>query len=474
MHAEQVLLHIGSEEGLHKAYGVLGQLSELTSDSTGQPDYNRSLTYYRKTERLAYKLKDTLGMADVWLKLGNLLSFQRSTEAIPYLMKALAVFRTKQKETSYAYTLIALSTADIQQKQFGRAWQALQETEQLMPRFPAEYDMAQALDQAFLGYYVETMQWQEAYERMIRLQTRKDIIGAIQRDNLISRLNTEFETQKKEAALETRTRELELSTQNQHLQRWFIITLFLLFALTLVISFIYFRLNRKNQRISQVNAQLVKEQSHRIKNHLQMVASLLNMQSRRLSDGSAKKAVTESQLRVQSIALLQRQLYDGQGVSEVDLDAFVTELATSVLRSCGYSYCQTSFHLEQVRLGADQAISLGLILTELITNACKYAFPNHDCPELRISCQVKNNRLHVTVVDNGPGLAKPIRLSALEPASGGSFGMQLIKMQAEQLLATFGFAGEEANGADKNMVNTTTTARSTGLIFHLDFPMSTP
>ena len=194
---------------------------------------------------------------------------------------------------------------------------------------------------------------------------------------------------------------------------------------------------------------MVKEQKTRGKNNQQVVSSLLSLQSKRLLDPTAKKAVEESRLRVQSMAILHQRLYDGGRLAEVDLNDFIQELVRGVLKAYGYSTVTVNFAIDAIILSANKAVPLGLILNELITNACKYAFSDNETPELWVSCHRNNKKIELTIADNGSGLDSSgwadTRLDGpgftlSKATKNGSFGMQLIQAQVEQLNGTYQFS----------------------------------
>ncbi len=167
-----------------------------------------------------------------------------------------------------------------------------------------------------------------------------------------------------------------------------------------------------------------------------MVSSLLNMYAHRLSDPLSKMAVEESQLRVETMALLQRRLYDGQRLAMLDLAEFIPDVVEGVLQMYGYGSLQPTFLLDTCEVSADQALPIGLILNELTTNACKYAFPQAQTPTFAVSAVLDGNRLNITVIDNGPGLST----RSIRP---DSFGLRLIQMQVEQLRGSADWISDE-------------------------------
>jgi two-component sensor histidine kinase len=197
----------------------------------------------------------------------------------------------------------------------------------------------------------------------------------------------------------------------------------------------FYRLYRQNQRISRRNEELVREQNHRVKNNLQVVSSLLSLQSNRLADEAAKQAVEESQSRIETMAILHRRLYDSDQLVGVYLNQFVEEVVERVLKSFGCYDVRPKYDIPPLAMEADHALRVGLIMNELATNACKYAFPDNDDPVFHIACTQKGSYLTLTVSDNGSGFV-------YSPKSVKTFGMRLIEMQVEQLEGTYAFQSE--------------------------------
>ncbi|AKD54308.1 hypothetical protein SD10_04665 [Spirosoma radiotolerans] len=463
----QIAQRIKSDEALIRSYGVLGRiyLTQWQNQSTTHKTayYNQALSFYSKREALSYKIKDTLGIAEATIELGTLFTKVKDPRAIPYLEKALDLFTLKEKQGSRVNTLMHLSEA---YSAFGKpalALQALNKAEQLYERAKLnEYETRLDLEAAFVYYFQGSGQWEKAFERLKKLSELERIKLVADRNGAISRLSLEFEAEKKESLLSAQRKEIKLNTQNLRLQRGITMAVSALFLIAVVVSAVFFRLYRKNQRISRRNEDLVKEQNHRVKNNLQVVSSLLSLQSKRLTDELAKKAIEESRLRVQSMAILHQRLYDGDKLAEASLDEFIQEVVSGVLTAYGFAVLQPQFSIDKISLPADKAVPLGLILNELTTNACKYAFADNESPAFRISCHRNNNRIHLTVADNGPGLSSPGLEEAgwsdersYEPVSAGwsesevktlpiSFGMQLIQAQAEQLGGTYSFVSGES------------------------------
>ena len=123
---------------------------------------------------------------------------------------------------------------------------------------------------------------------------------------------------------------------------------------------------------------LLREIHRRVKNNLQVVSSLLRLQSRHVHDQQAHEALLEGRNRVNSMALIHQYLYREEDITKISADEYIEKLATTLYKSYNISDKQIKFkaNIDPIKLDVDTAIPVGLILNELITNALKHAFPN--------------------------------------------------------------------------------------------------
>jgi two-component sensor histidine kinase len=151
---------------------------------------------------------------------------------------------------------------------------------------------------------------------------------------------------------------------------------------------------------------LLKEVHHRVKNNLQVVASLLRLQAEKFENSELANALRESQNRVESMALIHEQLYGTDDLREVDLAQHASLLLTNLFDSYGVDPERIAgwVAVEPTRLGVDRAIPAGLILNELISNALKHAFPDGRTGSLRIEGGLRSGNVVLTVRDDGAGM----------------------------------------------------------------------
>jgi two-component sensor histidine kinase len=179
---------------------------------------------------------------------------------------------------------------------------------------------------------------------------------------------------------------------------------------------------------------LLKEVHHRVKNNLQVVASLLRLQADGIGDWRLTMALRESQNRVESMALIHEQLYESEDLREVDLAKHATLLASNLVNSYAVDEGRISWNvtMESVPLAVDRAIPVGLILNELISNAFKHAFPDGRKGSLSIDGRRSNGKVVLEVRDDGVGMPE-----GADPARPKSLGLEIVAILTRQLKGTF-------------------------------------
>jgi PAS domain S-box-containing protein len=189
------------------------------------------------------------------------------------------------------------------------------------------------------------------------------------------------------------------------------------------------RILARNAELRERDA-LLQEIHHRVKNNLQVISSLINMQVRSLRDISTRAALQQCRSRVETMAQIHEMLYQAKDYSSVPFGKYAKELASRVLSASGLSPGEVSilFDVQEIPLPVDRAIPCGLILNELISNALKHAFPE-GAGAIRVELrQLTHDRILLSVSDDGIGIP-----AGFDPARSGSLGMQLVAALAEQL-----------------------------------------
>ncbi|TRX51736.1 tetratricopeptide repeat protein [Fulvivirga sp. M361] len=202
-------------------------------------------------------------------------------------------------------------------------------------------------------------------------------------------------------------------------------------------------LEHKNKTISETLNErevLLQEIHHRVKNNLQIVSSLLNIQSKYLNDESARKAVLEGRDRIQSMALVHEKLYQSENLSKIDVKEYLEELVNTLFQSYDVSEdrIKLASNIESIDLSIDTTLQVGLLINELVSNALKHAFPAEKHGTISLSLIKKDDVHEVEVSDDGIGINSPDDLEKsygyriIRSISRGLNGTILMSDQAEK------------------------------------------
>ncbi len=431
--AEANMQYARSQKGLMSSGILMASVYQKIAKSVSPVSPARldsALYFLRRSEKLALALKNPVDIRLIYSMMADYLEDTDPQQAARYLQKMRAIAGYDKQTLINLYTQLARHHLRSKQSREAKKWldkaTVLRDSNRL-----GDYIQNRNIEQAYTNVYLQRGQWRQAFGHQKKYYTLLVQLLNADRDGAITRIEKQYESYKQETRLIAQHKELKLHQQNLATQQKLTLMTLLLCVVACIACAVLFWLLKKYQRLSVHNAQLVKEQNHRVKNNLQSITSLLDLQSSRLTDLAARRAVEESLLRVEAMALLHQRLYDGDRLAEVDLAQYIPELVSMVLRGFGFDRLQPRYHLHPVWLDADAAINIGLLLNELVTNACKYAFPQHQQPTLEIGCQEENGQISLWLADNGPGFRSA--------GSTNSFGMTLVDMVAQKLKGKYQF-----------------------------------
>ncbi|MGA1839194.1 MAG: PAS domain S-box protein [bacterium] len=152
---------------------------------------------------------------------------------------------------------------------------------------------------------------------------------------------------------------------------------------------------------------LLREIHHRVKNNLQIISSLLKLQAGRVNDEYVKKVYQESNNRITAMALVHEILYQSEDLAEIDLNEYIIHIVKNILKVFGTPAKHIDFKTEgdMINLGINQAVPIGLVLNEIISNSLKHAFKETEKGEIKICSRLlENNEIELIISDNGRGI----------------------------------------------------------------------
>jgi len=191
------------------------------------------------------------------------------------------------------------------------------------------------------------------------------------------------------------------------------------------------KINEKVSTSLKEKEALLREIHHRVKNNLQVINSLLDLQSARLKDKSSLNAFKESQNRVKSMSLIHEQLYQSKNLAKIDFDKYIHDLVTNLYYIYGGNPDDISYkiNVKNVFIGISKAIPCGLIINELVSNSLKHAFPKGRKGEILIDFHLGDDNKYLLVVgDDGIGLPEKYDYKNID-----TLGLQLVDILTQQL-----------------------------------------
>lgn len=291
--------------------------------------------------------------------------------------------------------------------------------------------------------------YEEAFKYSQIARELSDEINDQARTDAIARMATEFETERVEdenALLqETQKRQTAQLKQQRYLIAGALLVLILIVAISVIIQRNRLKLKKANAKVEKSLEEkelLLKEIHHRVKNNLQVVSSLLDLQSRGIEDQKALSTFMEGQNRVKAMALIHQKLYQNEDLATIDFAEYAQQLLSELATIYkGAEEVKTVVQSsESAQFDIDTAIPLGLILNELISNAYKYAF-TESSGELMVSIQPLENGKHQMIVsDSGQGLPQDFDLSKTK-----SLGLRLVRRLSKQLYGSAEYYYEQGS-----------------------------
>lgn len=438
-------------ERINYQEGFAHSLNNIAVIYRMQRRYEMALEVYEKSLDIKIKQKDTTGIINSYYNMGLSYShLNQYSESLQYLLKA------KNLSEYHSDSKLAIANIDVG---IGIAYYNLENFSEAIDYLNKGFQSTEGesydkiIAKAYLGaIYVKNgniaeglIYIEEAYNQSV-LSGRRDLHRSVLRERAIAyekannnskaseswkayaiisdsinyearqwaieELQARFELKDKETTISLQQLKLEKETNQK---RWYLIFgIFIAVALVIISLFLqkiliqrkqlFFQISEKVEALN-LNKLLLREMHHRTKNNLQLINSILNLQSRNVDNPEVQKSLESSRDSVSAIGLLHNQLYNSREFNLVDFKAYVNDLCAYFTKA--FSLQERNISLacscDDFKIDIDKAIPLGLILNETITNAIKHAFVDSKQGDIHLTIKNQNQNISLEVQDNGIG-----------------------------------------------------------------------
>jgi two-component system, sensor histidine kinase PdtaS len=465
---------------IYKKLGIKAKVAEINAQLGAHfgtdKDFVNALKYLRQALDLFKNQKDTTNIIDSYINIGETYRMMNNVDSAEHYMNtAFAQIDMKRTPFTWALALGNLGLIHAQKHDFDKALVELNEAIKVLDQ--TNHEAAALVYKSAIGsiylqlgqttkgemllndcynvsvsngikesirdiskqlslYYEGQNRFEKALEFRKVFETYNDSLRNIENVRAMEQQQSRFELAIKEDEIATLNRINNLQiTINYGLG--FVVLLFLLFL------FFLFRSNRIIKKANELvviqkmmvekreeeKALLLRELNHRVKNNLQMVSSLLNLQARQLKGHPEADALIAGRYRVDALTLIHQKLYREDVDTTINIRSYIEELAYNLVHNFGQR-TELSMSLIEQEINIEKAIPLGLIVNELLTNSLKYGTQNHsdDKPTLHISLEKKGLDLILKIADNGPGMPPDF-----DWKKASSFGLKLVHSLINQL-----------------------------------------
>ncbi|MCF8235167.1 MAG: tetratricopeptide repeat protein [Bacteroidales bacterium] len=439
----QRALNINQE--LNEQRATANSLNNLANLYSKEENYQQALQTYQEALDIYQELNSIAEMATITANLGivnyELKNYQKAielcNEAIsltekvsievgkigPYITMANIYLETGRIKNAEKHALLALQIAEQ-----NNHLKHLSESHELLNRI-----------------YAQKQDYRSAYKHHQQFKKLQDSIFNTENIKKVTQLENQyqFEKEKQAIALEQEKKDIlqaEEMRQQRLIRNAIIIGLILVLISAIIIYFYYLQKQKANRKLSEQNLiiskqkeekeLLLREIHHRVKNNLQIISGMLDLQTLSTDSPISEAALKDAQNRLQSIAMIHEILHQNEDNKEVVFKELVNKLAGHISASLKYDN-EIDIRIDipgEYKFNIETALPLGLIITELLTNSFKYAFEKQDAAKIDIRLEKENGHLLLVVSDNGKGIP-----SDIDFIKSKSLGLRLINALSKQL-----------------------------------------
>ena len=464
------------EENLSYCYSQLGVCY------FSQYQYENADFYYRKAIELCKKNHLEIDLADVLVNQGITFTYQNKPKAAETnFLQAIEIYKKEDYPEGLGAAYNSLAKIYYDERDLHKAIAYFEKSAANFKEYRSDFNLISSYN-GTANCYIDLKDYRKAEEYALKSLKLSQQTGAMEREvfvhETLSRIyfalgdykkayeslnaytvlsDTIFTQEKSDALAEMQARfevkEIKLKQQadRENYQWQFIILLAIIF-IVLVVSVLLFFLFRNKKRINalleqkytmtQANLEqkefMMAEVHHRVKNNLQIISAILDLQSRELKDPESIQLIDASMNRINAISMIHQKLYQSENIRAVQIGPYLAELVNDLITHFKREVNKEIYlnsECDNLSLDIETALPIGLIVAELVMNSCKYAFDNQERPQISLSLKMHDEKLVLIVADNGNGKSNI--------SEGTHFGAKLIRSMARKLKAEFSETSSE-------------------------------
>jgi two-component system, sensor histidine kinase PdtaS len=447
--------------------GIVFSQQNISSTYLKAKSYDRALQNIEKTYQLALKLGDSLRLASVLRVYGNIkTALGDYHDALIKHEAAKVIFEKIHNEECLAESYLSLGDVHFKWgnytkaeeyfsnctkkvdflgnyaraecfNKYGKLFQAQAKTPLAIAAFQQSLNLTDTL-----GFNEIARENHLALASIFSEQKIADL--AYEHLKMADKLGEELFQEKNQKSLveaqfkfDVEKRDIQIDAQQQQLSQFNLIRWILICGLLALATVLYYtwKQMRAKQDANNRNELIIKELHHRVKNNMQTIASMMRLQARQAQDPLVSAILLENKARLETFSMLHQQLYVSDNIETLNLQPFIQDIIEKVRYSNGLDNTQLKTHLrlENTALNVETALSVGLILNELLTNSLKYAYPSlNKSKPLEINIDILKDRFHYA--DNGEDLPLDFDFK-----NNAGFGIQFIASFAHQIKGKYKF-----------------------------------
>jgi two-component system, sensor histidine kinase PdtaS len=437
--------------------GIINTSMNIGSCFQYNKNYDSAYYYATVTEALAKEHNKPGDITGAVCNKGTALKgLKKFSAAEPLLLQALSKAKATNNTSIMLTSMQGLGDIYFEQKQFAKALGQYRQGAAMAAEGGRWKEPLATFYENMANCFASLQQYDEAYTYSRKYKSLQDSLLNEENTRHINEMNALYETEQKQKQISQLSDDVtkgNIANKQSIRERDYLLLSSLLLLALLVVIFISYRnsrrktatLNEQNIVIEKALADkevLLKEIHHRVKNNMQIVSSLLDLQSISIKDTQAAEAMREGKNRVQSMALIHQNLYQHDNLKGINAKEYIGQLLIHLKDSYNLSSpsVEIKTDIDDLNIDIDTMVPVGLMMNELITNVFKYAVPKAASPQLDIALKQEGNTLYLKVKDNGPGFASIDDIKTTK-----TFGLKMVRAFAQKLKAKMNV--ENNNGA---------------------------